>query len=210
MQKLIRDDGDRKFLLFDVESESLNGYYNKPWQLSYLVCKGKNILKFHDTFPLWDDLKVSPDAARVTRFDMVEYKRKATNAKEIWNNFSQYLYDPEYTILGHNLLGFDIFLINIYRRLLGLKPDWSYQYRIIDTLAMAKFLKYSNPARKEEDLYLWQMKLISNWEKGPKCSLGAMAKEFDIPYDSNLAHDGLYDCDVNFQVFKQMMYRIEL
>lgn len=208
---LLRYNKDQKYLVFDGESESLNLVHNKAWQLSYLICQGDKILEEYDKFPWWSDLNISDDAKRITRFNHEIYKAKATDARKVYEDFSAFLYDPEYIIIGHNILGFDIYLMNSYRKFLNLAPDWSYIPRCLDTLALSKFVKFTNPPQiNDESLILSEYKLMNTWEKGVKTSLGKMAEHFDVEFDSNLAHDGLYDIKKNWEIFHKLKWQIEI
>ena len=41
------------------------------------------------------------------------------------NHFKN-MYGPEYLKVGHNILGFDVYMYGICRRLINKKPDYSY------------------------------------------------------------------------------------
>jgi hypothetical protein len=43
-----------------------------------------------------------------------------------------------------------------------------------------------------------------------KCKLSDLAKEFDIPHDIEKMHDASYDIFINQEVFKQLIYKIEV
>ena len=69
-------------------------------------------------------MNVSADAARITRFDYNLWKEKAKNTLEVLELFESYLYNPEYIIIGANLFGYDVYVINTLRKMLGLKSDF--------------------------------------------------------------------------------------
>ena len=140
---MLRFNKEQKYICFDFETCHLNllDDSNKPWQLSYIIAKGNSIIKEVDNHIYWPDLKLSEGARLVTHFDDRKYHSLAADPKEVLSNFENYLYDPEYLIIGQNLLGFDVYIHNTYRKLMGQKTDFSYVKRIIDTNCIAKAIK---------------------------------------------------------------------
>lgn len=66
---LLRYNKAQKYLVWDVETTSLNLAYALPWQISYAVFTLDKILDIQNKYIFWKDLQVSADAARITRFD---------------------------------------------------------------------------------------------------------------------------------------------
>ena len=89
MNNLLKQKLNQQFVVFDTETEGLSLTSSRPWQLSWIVCKGEKILEEHDEFVLYDDLNVSEDAARVTGFDKNNYLAKAKPPLEVWQKFAQ-------------------------------------------------------------------------------------------------------------------------
>lgn len=203
---------NRKFLsvIFDAETEGLNLLYSRPWQLSYTISEGNEIKEEYDKFIWWEDLKVSADAARVTRFDYNNYKRKAEAPEKVLEHFDRLLYNDKYLNIGQNSLGFDIFIHNILRKLCGKSPDWSYLERSYDTNCLAKAIKYKNPPQIEDNKLKWQYKLMDSYEKGIKTNLKTLCADNDIFYDENLAHDGKYDVDRTIKVFNKQIFKLDI
>jgi len=139
-EELLRFKKDQKYVVFDFETCSLNlvSEDNKPWQLAFMVYKGSKLIESHDYYIHWDDLKLSDGARKVTGFSDSKYKKNAKDSGLVLDHFERYLYDPEYIKLGHNILGFDIYIHNIYRKLLGRETDYSYLDDCLDTLCLAK------------------------------------------------------------------------
>ncbi len=210
MNNLLRYDKEQKFICYDGESESLNLYYNRPWQLSYLLIKGDNIIEEHDYYIWWEDLQISEGAARITRFNYEEYKRRAIKPEKAYEHFESILYNNNYINFGHNILGFDIFLFNNLRRALGKSPDWSYLERLYDTNSLAKAIKFPNPPPIDENRLLWQLKLSNQYIKGIKTNLATMGRELEVSFDENTLHDGLKDVYLNAGVFNKMKWKLEI
>lgn len=209
---MLRYNKEQKYILFDWETENLNlvNSFNKGWQLSYIVCQGYDILSESDNYIKWPDLNISADAARVTHFDRAKYDRLALPPEPILDEFEKYLYDPEYLILGHNILNFDVYLNNIARKLIGRQPDFSYIPRCIDTNSLAKAIAKGIKLNKDEDLICWQYRLCDFREKGLKTSMISLLKKYKIDFDENRLHDGLYDAKQNWEVFKKQIWEIEI
>ena len=208
---MLRFNKDQKYICFDFETCHLNllDDSNKPWQLSYIIAKGNNIVKEVDNYIYWPDLKISEDAKEITHFDERKYHSLAADPKDILFNFESYIYDENYIIVGQNLLGFDVYVHNIYRKLLGHKSDFSYINRIIDTNCVAKAIKKSLKPQKEDFIY-WQYRLENFRERGMKTSIKAQLKDYKIDFDENMLHNSLYDVQMNFKIFQKQLWQIEI
>ena len=210
---MLRFKKDLKYIVWDTETESLNLFRSRPWQVSWLSCERE---KTKNTFDLRLDLpdfSLSPDARRITRFNDNLHKRLAKPPKEVWAQFEKYLYHPDYYLVGHNILGFDVYQINNLRRMLGLKPDWSFLPRCIDTLCIAKAQHLGeDPPKDGKDIsrLLWQYKFTDERCRGARLSLGALAKSYGIEVDKNQQHDALYDVGLNKDVFWEQVKSIEI
>lgn len=209
---MLRFNKDQKYICFDFETCHLNllDDSNKPWQLSYLIAQGNNIIKESDNYIYWQDLNISEDAKVITRFDERKYKSLAADPKDILDEFEHYLYDNQYLIIGQNLLGFDVYIHNIYRRLMGKHTDFSYTKRIIDTNCIAKAIKKDIKLKRDSDFIYWQYKLNDFREKGLKTSIKAQLKEYKIDFDENMLHNSLYDVQMNFRIFQKQLWQTEL
>ena len=208
---MLRFNKEQKYICFDFETCHLNllDPSNKPWQLSYIIAKGNNIIKEVDNYIYWPDLKISEDAKEITHFDERKYHSLAADPKDILFNFESYIYDEDYIIVGQNLLGFDVYVHNIYRKLLGHKSDFSYINRIIDTNCVAKAIKKNLKPQKEDFIY-WQYRLENFRERGMKTSIKAQLKDYKIDFDENMLHNSLYDVQMNFKIFQKQLWQIEI
>ena len=183
---------------------------NRPWQLSFIIATKDKILEKHDHFLKWEDLKVSDGAQRATGFDYTKYKIKAEEPLPILRKFDKLLYDKKYMIVGHNLLGFDIYVHNTLRKSLGLKTDFSYLDRLIDTNCLAKAYRENIKFDIKDSLLSWQLRLDGYIKRGLKTNLGAMLKEFEVNFDKDKLHDSMYDIQMNLEVFKKLIWKVDI
>ena len=208
---LLRYDDNQKYLIFDFETCNLNlvNPDNRPWQLSFITRTKNKILKKHDHFLKWKNLKVSDGAQKATRFDHTKYRIKSEDPLPILRKFDKLLYDKQYKIVGHNLLGFDVYMVDVWRRQMARDLNQEYVSRIIDTKALAtaiaKDIKYT-----DGDFINWQYKLLHYRERGLKTSQGFLLKHYGIDHDPKRLHDGLYDIEMNFKIFKRQLFDLEL
>lgn len=209
---MLRYNKKQKYICFDFETCHLNllDPSNKPWQLSYLLAEGDKIVDEVDNYIYWPDLNISEDAKVVTHFDETKYRKYAADPKDILQKFESFLFDEDYLIIGQNLLGFDIYIHNIYRKLMGEKTNFSYVNRIVDTNCLAKAIKKNLQPPKNNDLIYWQYKLNDFREKGLRTSIKTQLKEYDIDFDENMLHNSMYDVQKNFQIFQKQIWRIEV
>lgn len=206
---LLRFNKKQKYIVFDTETESLALALTRPWQLSWLVYEDNKIIKNEDHMLYWKDLNVSADAARITRFDYNNWKQKAKDPLEVLKHFESYLYNPEYLIVGANLFGYDVYVINTLRRILGLKSDFSYIDRVLDIQCIQKGI-YMGLKTVPENRTAWQYQMYHYVKKGVKTSVKHLAGLYDIPYDENRAHDATYDNWLCLEIFKKQILTIEI
>ena len=206
---LLRYNKKQKYIVFDTETEGLNLIKSKPWQAAWLVIEGDKIIKKYDKLIMWKDLNVSRDAARITGFDRKYYNQNAEDPVSVWKELSKYLYDEDYLIIGQNLLGFDVYMVDVWRKLIGEKLDQSYIERIIDTKSLAMAIAKESPVDKDNFIY-WQYRWLDYRQRGLKTSQLSLLKKYEIDFDKKRLHDALYDIEMNFKIFKKQLYDIEL
>jgi len=213
MQKnLLRFQDKQKYFLFDLETCHLNlaSTDNKPWQVGYIVGEGKHILEVKSHMIKWSPLNITEGAARVTHFDKKIYEEKAEDPKLIYDILAKYLYNQEYIILGHNILGFDVYLLEIYRKLLGLKSDYSFIHRCIDTNAIAKAIELGVKPREGEDELAFQYSMLNHKQKGLKTNLTVLGNKYKIDFDPEKLHNAEEDVKLNWQIWNQMVWEIDI
>ena len=199
----------QKYVFFDTETEGTYLISSKPWQLSWIVAQGKKIISKNDHYLKFDDLNVSPEAAKITGFSIAKYKSRAEDPKTVFDKFWKDISEEGTIICGHNILGFDVYILNTLMKLIGKKNDWSYITSCIDTLALSRAYRIGLTS-PDCDLLSWQYKLINFRKRGLKSSQGAMLKEFNIDFDKNRLHDALYDIEMNFLLFHELIKKIDI
>ena len=207
----IRDNSNQVFMLADTETENLALIgKNRPWQIAYIVYQNNKIIDEKERFIRWDDLDISDEAAKITRFDWAEYKRKWENPKIVLDDFEKYLMDKSIVKLFHNSHNFDIYIIKNWRESLNLKNDYSYLDDAIDTNALARAIK---KGIKKIDRKNWKtvMFRFANYvEKGLKTNLKVLGKEFGIQVDYDNLHRGGNDIKLNILVWEKLKQQIEI
>lgn len=211
-ENLLRFKKNQNYLFFDFETCCLNlgSLDNKPWQLGFIVINKGKIVKKKDYWIHWDDLKMSDAAAKMTGWTQVMYNKKAEDAKKILAEFEHYLYDESYINVGHNILGFDIYIHGIFRRCLGKNPDYSYIKRSIDTLCLAKAIKNEIKFSQNDNFFNWQYRLNNMIDRKSKKKLMDLCKDYDISIDESKLHDAMYDIEQNYEVFKKMLWEVNI
>ena len=208
-ESLLRFNKKQRYVVFDTETEGLNLITSRPWQVAWMVVEGDKIIEKNDLFIEWPDLQVSEGAAKVTGFTEREYNRRCEPPKQVWEKFSKDLYNPDNLIIGQNLLGFDVYMVNIWRRLMNLGADYSFIPRILDTKALATAIAKEMPVVKD-DFIGWQYRLLNYRERGLKTSQATLLKKYNIDHDPKRLHDALYDIEMNFKVFRKQLFDLEI
>ena len=211
-EELLRFNRNQKYMVFDYETCNLNlvSDENKPWQLAYIIFQGDKILKEKDYLLAWDNLKVSKEAARITGFSKTKYNKNKVCPKNVMEEFAEHMNDEEIIPLGHNVLGFDVYIYNIHRRLCGLEPDFAFCNRIIDTVCLARAVKKNIKKPKRTPLLPWQYRLLNFREKGLRVSLQQCCRDYDIDFDPKKLHDALYDIRKNMEIFNKIIWQTEV
>ena len=156
-ESLLRFNKKQRYVVFDTETEGLNLVTSRPWQVAWLVVEGENIIEKNDFYIHWANLNVSEGAARVTGFSYNEYAKKSMPPNIVWEKFAHDLYDENNLIVGQNLLGFDVYMVNVWRKLMGMESDYSYHRERGLRTSQATLLKKYNidhdPKRLHDALY---------------------------------------------------------
>lgn len=206
MAELIESEFQNKTYVFcDVETSSLclHNIYNLPWQVSLLIARNNKIIDKKNWYIKWDlnEFQMSKDAAAITHYNQDFIDKNGVEANSFIGELDQNLKDCDY-VVGHNILGFDIYLINsLYRKLN--KKLYNWHPKSIDTLCLAKGMKLENFPKSKEDFNYWQQKMVNTFGKHLRgLSLGALAKDLGIVVDESKLHDASFDLELNFEVFK--------
>lgn len=197
-------------MVFDTETEHLNLRTSRPWQLAYLIIKNGKILDQGNLFPFWEDLSISKKAAQITRFNYNDYKRKSIDKREAWDVMAPYFFDEDIKLVGHNILGFDVFQMRTWGREMGIEPKWpSFLDRCIDTLALARAIHLDRCIDKD-NFITWQYKMLSIRQRGMKTGLGALGKHYEVSHNEDGLHDALADIKLNASIFSKQIFEIEI
>ena len=127
----------------------------------------------------------------------------------MWEKFEKDLYDERNLVVGQNVLGFDVYMVNIWRKLMGRESDYSYVNRIIDTKSLATAIAKQIPVDKE-NLLAWQYRLLNHKERGLRTSQATLLKRYNIDHDPKRLHDALYDIEMTFKIFRKQLFDLEL
>ena len=210
-EHLLRYDKKKTFVLIDLETFNLclNFCHNLPWQIGMIKAKGDFKLDSKNYYINWDTkLKISQDAARITRYDHKKVQRDGLNIKDTFPTIKDWLDHADY-IVGHNILGFDVNLIKELYKTMGCKWD-HLMPKIIDTNCMARGIKYNMPYKPNENLLEYQYKIYHTRRIDVKSSLSFLGKENGIEHDYDKLHDALNDLDLNLKVWNKLKWQIEV
>jgi len=210
MEDLLRFKFDQKYIIFDTETEGLNLVSSKPWQLAWIEATGKKIIKKQNRFLRWDDLNVSDDAARITGFNKQDYISKAEDPEKVYKEFMDLIMDEDVIIVGQNILGYDIYMLGVIARNLGVEIDYSFISRILDTKVIATALGKGNKTPDKDDMLTWQLRYLNYRERGLKTNQKFLLQHYEIPFDENQLHDALYDIEKNFEIFQKQLWELDI
>ena len=191
----IRFDNKSTFVFIDCETLNLclNSVNNLPWQVSMIKSVAGKKTDERDFHVKWNtDLKISKDAARITRFDPKKLEKIGKKPEEVLPEVVDWLDNADY-IVGHNILGFDIYLI-----------------RGIDTLSICRGINNDVKPKDKESFLAFQFRMLNIRKKGQRNSLEAVGKSYSIDHDYSKLHDAIVDLELNLKVCNKLKYEIEI
>lgn len=210
-EHLLRFNKEKTFVFIDLETLNLclNDSHNLPWQVGMIKLVGDKIVDKKDVLVKWDTkLKISEDAARITRYNQSKVDKYGVKPEEIFPTIEDWLDNADY-IMGHNTLGFDLYLIKDYYKFMGKSADHLY-HKFIDTNAIAKGVKMEMPYRNGDNLMEYQYSAYHKKKKGVKTNLKALGKEFEIEHDYDKLHDALVDLELNVKIWNKLKWQIDI
>ena len=208
---LLRFDKDKTFTFIDFETENLclNFRHNRPWQMAMLKARGDSKFEEEDLMIEWErELKVSPEAARITRFSDEKYKNRRQSYDTVFKTMEEWLEDADY-IVGHNILGFDLYLILEFYKKMG-KNGTHLVDKVIDTYCLSKAYKLGSQKPSESSLIEYQYGLLNLHKRGLGGNLKAMGLNFEIKHNYEKLHDALVDLELNLKVWNKLKWQLEI
>jgi len=212
-EHLLRYDDTKTLVFIDCETLNLclNSCHNLPWQIAMIKIKGKKIIAEKDFYIKWDtDLTISEEAARITRYNQTTIDKKGVTPESVFPTIQDWLDNADY-IVGHNILGFDIYLIKGYYEYMGL--DYKHLVeKILDTNCLAKGIKFDilYNGKTRSSFLEYQYKMMHKRKKGVRTSLTFMGKELKIEHDYDKLHNALVDLRLNAKVWDKLKWQMEV
>ncbi len=212
-EHLLRYDESKTLVFIDCETLNLclNFCHNLPWQIAMIKVQGKKVLAKKDFYIKWDThLKISEGAARITRYNQTTVDKKGLPPEEVFPTVKDWLDNADY-IVGHNILGFDIYLLKGYYEYMG--QDYNHlTEKMLDTNCIARAEKFNVPYDRDsyDSLLEYQYKLLNKRKKGVKTNLTALGKEFEINHDYDKLHNALVDLELNIKVWDKLKWKVEI
>ena len=210
-EHLLRFDKDKTYVFIDCETLNLclNSCHNLPWQIAMIKVKGDKVVADKDIYIKWDtNLKISAEAARITRYSQKTVDKLGISPEEAFPTIEDWLDEADF-IVGHNILGFDVYLIKDYYKLMGKSASHLYP-KIVDTNSIARGIKMGLPYKQGDSLAEYQYIASNKKQKGIKTSMVALGKEFDIGHDYARLHNALVDLGLNIKIWNKLKWQIDL
>jgi DNA polymerase III epsilon subunit-like protein len=210
-KKLLRFEKDKTIVFIDCETFNLclNFSHNLPWKISMLKVQGDHIQSSKDFYIKWDThLKIGKEAARITRYSDKKMERLGVAPEEAYPTIKDWLDNADY-IIGHHILGFDIYLIKGLYEYMG--DDYiPLVEKMIDTNCIARGIKSGMDYAPEDDFLEYQYKMVNKRIKGVRTSLTALGKEYELEHDYDKLHNALVDLELNLKLWNKLKWQIDL
>jgi hypothetical protein len=200
---------NREAMIWDLETQRLLLMEdNLPFQCSWIITNKNGVRLRQNYYIKWPEYKMGADAARITRFQQ-SWVDSGDDPEYVLHAFESHLHDKNFDIWGQNILGFDVYVHQIWRRELGLKTDFSYLDRVCDTSALSRAYKMGWKPDRANPL-AWQYKVLATPVKGVKTSLTVMGRELGMEVNEDKVHDASYDLEVNNFVHRKLINMVEI
>jgi len=206
LNEFLRFDDTSTFCFFDFETEGLNLFRARPWQVGVIMVKGDESYEEHDIYVYWKDLKVSKEAAAKTGYDEEKVKRLGITPEAALDILEDKFNSADY-VIGHNAVFYDNYIYRGWCKKLGRKPI-DLREKLLDTFLFAKSIKLDIPFRPDVDRFAFFMKLYGEIVKRLGTSLSVLAKEHGFDVDQGQTHDALYDLRMNVHVWNKIKWTI--
>ena len=210
---LLRYDKKKRYCFVDVETFNLclNMEYNRPWQYGLVEVVGDEIVNKEEFLVKWpksDFVKCSQEAARINHYNEIKVDAQGITPEEAFERFSPMFEQADF-VVGHNILGFDLYLIRDHYHRVG--RDWKFLMpKMLDTKALMTAVKTDYKFNPDDDLLKFQYQLTNTRHKGVKTSLLTCLKHYGIDFDPALLHDALYDIEKNVEIWNKMKFDLEI
>ena len=157
----------------------------------------------------WDSpLKIGAEAKAITKYSERVFQRRKQPQEEVFKILYPLIEECDYMV-GHNILGFDIYLLRNWYKSNNKKYDHLAE-KSLDTFAIAKAVALDCSYVPAECSFLdFQLKMINTRKKGIKTSLSALGKQNGIDHDYSRLHDAKVDIDLNHKVWEKLKYQID-
>lgn len=210
-EHLLRFDKEKTLVFIDCETLNLclNPCNNLPWQVSMLKVQGDKSIAEKDFYVKWKThLKISEGAARITRYSQATMDKLGIPPEEAFPTIEDWLDNADY-IVGHNVLGFDIYLIKGYYEYMG--KDYTHlTSKFIDTNCLARGVKMGLELRSDDDLITYQYKVYHTRKKGIRTNMLALGKEFEIDHDYDNLHNAIVDLKLNLKIWNKLKWMVDV
>lgn len=212
MDDLARFNKNRKYLCFDFETEHLNLFQNKPWEIGLSLFQNKKSIHEEVIYIKWDKLDITEMARKLTKYDTKIYliEKYGISPLEACEKICKYIYDQEIFSVGSNLLGFDIHVLNFLRRYCDKPVDYSFVNRVYDTVAITKAYvdNWTPPDTQKENIF-WQYRVLNDPKK-TRSGIKTACKIFGVQYDEDAHHDAIADNNMTWKIFQQAIHTIDI
>jgi DNA polymerase III epsilon subunit-like protein len=211
---LLRFDKNKTIVFADYETLNLclNFCHNFPWQVGMIKVRGNEIIDRKDIYVNYlkfnPNLKISKEAAEVTKYDHAKLLRLGVTQEEAFKEMSEWFDNCDH-IIGHNFIGFDLYLTRDWYNLHGR----GYQHllpKLIDTKCLAQGVKLNLPYKPGENFLEYLFKMHHKRVKGVKTRLEILGKEYGIQHDYANLHDAMVDLELNIKVWHKLKYQVEI
>lgn len=200
---------DKKFCVLDCETNMLNLFFARPFNIGIQVYQNNNLIENHDLYLKWDNYKISNEVATKTHYNKEKIEKEGIFPKDALNILKSYLDSKDYLFVGNNLLNYDCMVFKNSAAEIGININYKWLNSMYDCNAIFKGFKLGIKPNHENFL-AWQFSMNAWKQKGLKSKLGYACKEFKIEYLEEQSHGAIYDCSRSYLLFMELIKKMEI
>jgi DNA polymerase III epsilon subunit-like protein len=201
---------DKKTLVFDCETNSLNLYFARPFDITFMSYEGYNKVEEKQFYIKWPHYEIDEGLAEKVHYNKQVIDKVGIEPKRAMEIVNGFINDNKYDILaGNNILGYDSMVFYNSCKEVGVNMGYQSLKKIYDCNAIFKGMKRN--LKPDYDNFLsWQLSQNNFVAKGLKSSVAYICGEFDIPYNKEELHGSYSDTVLSSKIFFELVKRLEL
>ena len=200
---------EKKILFFDLESNSLNLFFARPFDISFVIYHGYQKVEEKQFYVKWPGYKINEELAKKVHYNKEVIDKVGLAPKRAMEIVNEYINGKYDIISGNNLLNYDSMVLYNSCKEVGTNLGYQWLRKIYDCNSIFKGMKRN--LKPDFDNFLsWQLSQNNFVQRGLKSNVAYICNEFGIQYNSEELHGSIADSRLSAQIFFELIKKVEL